>query len=44
MNIEVRQAARERAQRVKPAVIDCDIHPKAPLEDLRPFLAKSGCD
>src|SRR5262245_46310669 len=34
MNIEVRQSAREGAQRVKPAVIDCDIHPKAPLEEL----------
>jgi predicted TIM-barrel fold metal-dependent hydrolase len=44
MNIEVRQSARERAQRVKPAIIDCDIHPKAPLEELRPFLAKRWCD
>src|SRR5262249_46206385 len=44
MNIEVRQSARERAQRVKPAVIDCDIHPKAPLDELRPFLAKRWCD
>src|SRR5262245_65933968 len=44
MNIEVRQSARERAQRVKPAVIDCDIHPKAPLEELRPFLAKRWRD
>jgi hypothetical protein len=44
MNIEVRQSARERAQRVKPAVIDCDIHPKATPEALRPYLPQRWRD
>src|SRR5262252_4273824 len=38
MNIELRQPGLERAERVKPAVIDCDIHPKPTLAALRPYL------
>ena len=44
MNIEVRQPLRERAQRVKPAVIDCDIHPKATFTALRPYLSNRWWD
>ena len=42
MNIEVRQPV--RAQRVKPAVIDCDVHPKATLDALRPYLSNRWQD
>jgi predicted TIM-barrel fold metal-dependent hydrolase len=44
MNIELRQPVRERAQRVKPTIIDCDIHPKAPMAELKPFLAQRWRD
>jgi predicted TIM-barrel fold metal-dependent hydrolase len=39
MNMELRQPV--RAARVKPAVIDCDIHPRVPsLEALRPYMTQ----
>lgn len=38
MNMELRQPV--RPARVKPAVIDCDIHPRVPnLEALKPFMS-----
>jgi uncharacterized protein len=37
MNVEARQLIRE--QKVRPKIIDVDIHPKASIEDLRPFLS-----
>ena len=37
MNMELRQPV--SPARVKPKVIDCDIHPTATLEDLRPYLS-----
>ena len=43
MNMELRQPV--RAARVKPAVIDCDIHPRvANLEALRPYLSQRWWD
>lgn len=43
MNIQTaRQTA--RSGRVKPAIIDVDIHPKSSLEDLRPFLSNRWWD
>lgn len=43
MNMELRQPV--RAARVKPAIIDCDIHPKVPkLADLKPYLAQRWWD
>jgi uncharacterized protein len=42
MNVELRQPL--SAARVKPAVIDCDIHPTATLEDLRPYLSNRWWD
>jgi uncharacterized protein len=44
MNIEVRQSERQRAERVKPAVIDCDVHPKASPEALHPYLSNRWRD
>ncbi len=44
MNIELRHPVRERAQRAKPAVIDCDIHPKASFAALRPYLSNRWWD
>src|SRR5947209_2373978 len=44
MNLELKHPVHERAQRVKPAVIDCDIHPKAPIEALRPHLGARWWD
>jgi predicted TIM-barrel fold metal-dependent hydrolase len=44
MKIEFRQPVRERAPRARPAVIDCDIHPKASLAALRPYLAQRWWD
>src|SRR5205085_575389 len=37
MNIEVRQPV--RAQKTRYGIVDCDIHPKMLLEDLRPYLS-----
>jgi predicted TIM-barrel fold metal-dependent hydrolase len=42
MNVELRQPL--CVQRVKPAVIDCDIHPTASLADLRPYLSNRWWD
>jgi uncharacterized protein len=43
MNMEVRQPV--RAARVKPAIIDCDIHPKLPnMDALRPYLSQRWWD
>ena len=42
MNIEATQLVRENKTRTK--IIDVDIHPKASIEDLRPFLAKRWWD
>ena len=44
MNVELRHAVSEAAERVKPVVIDCDIHPKAPVEALRPYLGECWWD
>jgi predicted TIM-barrel fold metal-dependent hydrolase len=44
MNIELKRPVGERTARVKPAVIDCDIHPKASMEAIRPFLAQRWRD
>ena len=37
MNIEVRQPL--RAQKTRYGIVDCDIHPKLLLEDMRPYLS-----
>ena len=37
MNIEVR--AKERSQKTKLDIVDCDFHPKLTLEQMRPFLS-----
>ena len=37
MNIEVRRP--ERAAKARIGIIDCDIHPKSSLDDLRPYLS-----
>jgi predicted TIM-barrel fold metal-dependent hydrolase len=42
MNMELRQPL--RTQRVKPAIVDCDVHPNASYEDLRPFLSNRWWD
>ena len=42
MNVELRQPL--AAAKVKPAVIDCDIHPTATLADLRPYLSNRWWD
>ena len=42
MNIEVRQV--ERNAKTKLQIIDCDIHPKSSLEDLRPYLSNRWWD
>ena len=43
MNMELRQPV--RAERVKPTIIDCDIHPKLPnMEVLRPYLSQRWWD
>src|SRR2546421_568381 len=44
MNIELRHPLSETRARLKPAVIDCDIHPKASLEALRPYLSNRWWD
>jgi predicted TIM-barrel fold metal-dependent hydrolase len=42
MNIEVRRP--ERAAKPQVGIIDCDIHPKSSLEDLRPYLSNRWWD
>ncbi len=42
MNIEVRQI--ERSAKSKLQIIDCDIHPKSSLEDLRPYMSNRWWD
>jgi predicted TIM-barrel fold metal-dependent hydrolase len=44
MNVELKHPLRGRTQRVKPAIVDCDIHPKASLEALRPYLSQRWRD
>jgi uncharacterized protein len=46
VNIEVRQADRSAAAKgaTKLKIIDCDIHPKSSLEDLRPYLSNRWWD
>jgi predicted TIM-barrel fold metal-dependent hydrolase len=44
MNIELRHPLGETRARARPAVIDCDIHPKATLETLRPYLSNRWWD
>src|SRR5204863_7462285 len=41
MNIELRQPARtqETRQKTRYGIVDCDIHPKLLLQDLRPHLS-----
>lgn len=42
MNIEARQV--EHRAKAKLGIIDCDIHPKSSLEDLRPYLSNRWWD
>ena len=42
MNIEVRQPV--RAQKAKVGLIDCDIHPKLTVEQMRPYLSNRWWD
>ena len=42
MNIEVRQP--ERSAKARVGIVDCDIHPKSSLEDLRPYLSNRWWD
>jgi hypothetical protein len=42
MNVEVRNPA--RVQEARPGIVDCDIHPKSSLDDLRPFLSNRWWD
>ena len=42
MNIEARQI--DRSAKTKLQIIDCDIHPKSSLEDLRPYLSNRWWD
>src|SRR5579862_4796671 len=42
MNIEVRQPVRTQKARLQ--IVDCDIHPKNSLEDLRPYLSNRWWD
>jgi predicted TIM-barrel fold metal-dependent hydrolase len=42
MNIEVRSPVRAQQSRLE--IVDCDIHPKSSLEDLRPFLSNRWWD
>jgi predicted TIM-barrel fold metal-dependent hydrolase len=44
MNIEARQSSRDRANATRLAIVDCDIHPKSSLEDLRPYLSNRWWD
>src|SRR6202521_3841346 len=42
MNLEVRNPV--RVQQARLGIVDCDIHPKSSLEDLRPFLSNRWWD
>ncbi len=42
MNIEVRNPVRAPTTRL--GIVDCDIHPRSSLEDLRPFLSNRWWD
>ena len=42
MNIEARQI--DRKSNTKLSIIDCDIHPKSSLEDLRPYMSNRWWD
>ena len=44
MNVELKHPLRAQTQRVKPAIVDCDIHPKASLEAMRPYLSQRWQD
>src|ERR1700721_803019 len=46
MNIEARQIDRSAKEKsaTKLSIIDCDIHPKSSLEDLRPYLSNRWWD
>jgi predicted TIM-barrel fold metal-dependent hydrolase len=45
MNIDAKHASRERAGRAaRVGIVDCDIHPKSSLEDLRPYLSNRWWD
>jgi predicted TIM-barrel fold metal-dependent hydrolase len=46
MNVDVRPPLRsERAERVRPAIVDCDIHPRTRSpEDLKPYLTNRWWD
>jgi predicted TIM-barrel fold metal-dependent hydrolase len=42
MNVEVRNPV--RTPKIRPGIVDCDIHPRSSLEDLRPFLSNRWWD
>jgi hypothetical protein len=42
VNIEARQI--DRSAKTKVQIIDCDIHPKASIEDYRPYLSNRWWD
>ena len=42
MNMELKQPL--RGPKTKLAIVDCDIHPRAMLEDLRPYLSNRWWD
>jgi predicted TIM-barrel fold metal-dependent hydrolase len=44
MNVELRQPVRTRPSQSRLDIIDCDIHPKNSLEDLRPYLSNRWWD
>src|SRR2546429_4243547 len=45
MNIEARELTTARkAQKLRPKIIDVDIHPKSALEDLKPYLSNRWWD
>jgi uncharacterized protein len=46
MNIEVRQPARGATalNKARVGIVDCDIHPKSAIEDLRPYLSNRWWD
>ena len=42
MNMELKQPL--RTPKTKLAIVDCDIHPRAMLEDVRPYLTNQWCN
>jgi hypothetical protein len=44
MNVELRQPARAPKVQSRLDIVDCDIHPKNSLEDLRPYLSNRWWD